>query len=137
MENDVLKKKLESLRRCIQRLTDKRPNTVSELLNNYDLQDIISINLERAVQISVDIGAYLLAQENIKVPETMGEVFTALSAENIIKGDLAERMRKAVGFRNISVHEYENVDWNIVFSIITNNLEDFKSFMKAALMFLF
>ena len=40
MENDVLKKKLESLRRCIQRLTDKRPNTVSELSNNYDLQDI-------------------------------------------------------------------------------------------------
>lgn len=133
MENDVIRKKLESLRRCIQRLIDKRPGSVSELTNNYDLQDIIAINLERAVQISIDIGAYILAKKNIKVPNTMGEVFTALSAENIIKKDLAERMKRAVGFRNISVHEYENVDWNIVFSIITKNLDDFKSFIKAVL----
>ncbi|MFW6368650.1 MAG: HepT-like ribonuclease domain-containing protein [Spirochaetota bacterium] len=31
----------------------------------------------------------------------------------------------AAGFRNISVHDYDQVDWNIVFSLVTTRLEDF------------
>lgn len=50
MDRDVVLKKLESLRRCIKRIQDKTPQAYEELVDDYDLQDIITINLERAVQ---------------------------------------------------------------------------------------
>ena len=53
-------------------------------------------------------------------------------AENkLITEQNAQDLSHAVGFRNIAVHQYENIDCNIVLSIINNHLEDFKEFAKA------
>jgi len=129
--HDVVRRKLESLRRCISRIEEKRPDSVEILKNDYDIQDIISLNLERAIQVSVDIGSYLLAESDKTPPDTMGEIFSSLAAVGSISENLALRLKLAVGFRNISVHEYQSVDWAIVFSLIHNNLNDFKDFMRA------
>lgn len=48
MDNDIIRAKLESLSRCIKRIEDKMPASVEELQTNLDLQDIITLNLERA-----------------------------------------------------------------------------------------
>lgn len=131
MPSDVIQNKLESLRRCLLRLEQKRPDSPETLVSDYDLQDIISINLERAIQISVDIASHLLAESEQKPPKTMGGTFTALSEAGIIDKNLAINLKRAVGFRNISVHEYQKIDWKIVYAIITNNINDFKEFMKS------
>ena len=47
--------------------------------------------------------------------------------------DLSEKLRKAVGFRNIAVHEYYKIDWEVVFSIISNSLDDFRKFTAAVM----
>lgn len=43
---------------------------------------------------------------------------------------LATRLRRAVGFRNIAVHNYRAVDWGIVHSIATMHLDDFTEFAR-------
>ena len=131
MDKDVLKAKLEALSRCIARIKGRTPKSSNELKNDYDLQDIISVNLERAVQVSVDIASHIAAdfpEESIK---TMGDAFTALAKHNIIPTSLAQNMIKAVGFRNISVHQYQSINWEIVYSIVTKNLTDFSQFAEA------
>ena len=37
-------------------------------------------------------------------------------------------MKKAVGFRNIAVHAYDTMDWDIVFAIASRHLQDFADF---------
>jgi len=44
--HDVVRCKLESLCRCIGRIEAKRPETVKILKTDYDVQDIISLNLD-------------------------------------------------------------------------------------------
>jgi hypothetical protein len=44
------------LERCIRRIEFKRPDRVELLQKDYDLQDILAVNLERAVQASVDVA---------------------------------------------------------------------------------
>ena len=133
MDTDIVLVKLDSLQRYVSRVEEKTPSNVELLKNDYDIQDIISLNLERAVQISVDIAAHILSAKDISTPATMGEAFTALSEVNVISAELAERLRKAVGFRNISVHEYEKIDWEIVFSICTKHMKDFREYAAAVL----
>lgn len=44
--------------------------------------------------------------------------------------NLATNLRKAVGFRNIAVHNYEKIDWCIVHSIAKKRIEDFREFAR-------
>ena len=61
MDRLVIDQKLESLRRYLRRIEEKRPPDAAVLKADADLQDIIAMNLTRAVQVCVDIGAHLIA----------------------------------------------------------------------------
>jgi uncharacterized protein YutE (UPF0331/DUF86 family) len=131
MANEVLQQKLDSIARCLERLRQKQPKTVDDLILNPDLQDIVIINLERLVHKSVDIANIVLAQRKVMpLPVTMAESFVKLSQNNIISPELGFRLSEAVGFRNICVHEYDKIDWNIVFAILRSRLDDYRSFAK-------
>jgi uncharacterized protein YutE (UPF0331/DUF86 family) len=43
-------------------------------------------------------------------------------------------MNAMVGFRNIAVHEYQNIDKEILKSILQNNLRDIEEFYKSILL---
>ncbi|WP_282755778.1 type VII toxin-antitoxin system HepT family RNase toxin [Desulfuromonas thiophila] len=95
------------------------------MVDDYDLQDIITRNLERSIQQCVDIGLHIISDLEVPVPETMTGTFVALERAGCLNHEIAERMTKAVGFRNIAVHAYQQIDWQIVFAIMTKHLSDF------------
>ena len=130
MDRSVVEAKLESLRRCVDRISSKTPSSADQLAQNPDLQDIITLNLQRAVQLCVDLAAHLIAETNATPSSTMAEHFDILENQQIIPRSLAERMKKAVGFRNIAVHSYQTIDWNVVYQICTRHLDDFRQFAK-------
>lgn len=103
MDQQVIEEKLEALRRAVKRIEDKCPNTPEGLKSSLDLQDIIAANLIRAVQLCVDIAAHIIAGTSVPAPGTMGESFERLVDLSVIERPLADRLRKAVGFRNIAV----------------------------------
>lgn len=131
MDRDLVETKLESLRRCIERIAAKTPSSPDQLARDPDAQDIIALNLQRAVQLSVDVAAHLIAETNATPPSTMAENFEILHKLQIIDSVLAERLTKAVGFRNIAVHSYQAINWNVVYQICRHHLDDFRQFAKA------
>ena len=131
MDNAVVLKKIESLKFCVSRIEEKKPNTVEELKQDLDIQDIVTVNLERAVQLSVDIGAIVIAERRLKTSGTMAGCFRELERAGVLDPELSLKMQKAVGFRNISVHEYEDMDWDLVYDIITHHLSNFSSYIEA------
>jgi len=122
--------KLESLRRCIKRIEDKKPVDVGYLIQDPDLQDILVLNLTRAVQLSVDIGSHIISDTDETAPQTMGEVFTILNKIGAICQKTCEQLKKTVGFRNIAVHNYETINWEIVYAICEQSLDDFRRFSQ-------
>ncbi|MBK9161504.1 MAG: DUF86 domain-containing protein [Nitrosomonadales bacterium] len=130
MDREVVEQKLESLRRCLQRIETKCPSEASTLVADMDLQDIVALNLSRAVQISVDIGAHLIAGMEVPPPDTMGQTFDVLAQAGFLSDTLAINLKKAVGFRNIAVHNYEKIDWIIVHGIVKHHLADFSEFAR-------
>ena len=131
MNKEAVSAKLESLRRCVQRIKDKTPSSAAALRGDSDLQDIICINLERAVQICVDLAAHIIAESDLQAPGSMGESFEQLRRHGLLSEELAARLKKAVGFRNIAVHAYQEINWEVVYSIITTRLTDFVEFARA------
>ena len=130
MDREVVEQKLESLRRCLWRIETKCPTDAATLVADIDLQDIVSLNLSRAVQISGDIAAHLIAAMEVRPPDTMGQTFDLLAQEGVLNNELANSLKKAVGFRNIAVHNYESINWEIVHNIVKYHLADFSEFAK-------
>jgi len=130
MDQVILVQKLESLRRCIQRVEEKTPSNVAKLIQDPDTQDILVLNLTRAVQLCVDIGSHVISESAVSAPSTMGDVFLALEKLGVITTATCESMQKAVGFRNVAVHNYDVINWEIVFAICQKFLVDFRRFAK-------
>ncbi|MBL0717338.1 MAG: DUF86 domain-containing protein [Desulfosarcina sp.] len=92
MDSQTILNKIASLKRCVERIENKIPKTSLELQSDYDLQDIVSLNLQRAVQVCVDIAAHLNAEMSAKAPESMVESF-----ENLSKLGIRQKERKPLG----------------------------------------
>lgn len=130
MDRLIVERKLDSLQRYLARIASRRPGDVGTLEADLDLQDVLVLNLSRAVQICVDLAAHLLSGLSLPPPDTMGAAFDRLAQAGVIDAELALRMKKAVGFRNIAVHAYDTIDWKIVFAITTRHLRDFETFAR-------
>ena len=133
IDKKVIGEKLLSLNRCLERVKLHTPANVEALQSDFDTQDIICLNIQRAVQISVDIAAHILAEQLHEQTPTMAETFLALSRHGLLDSQLASRLAKAVGFRNIAVHEYDSLDMNILYAIITHEINCFYEFADTVL----
>jgi uncharacterized protein YutE (UPF0331/DUF86 family) len=127
VDKDVIRRKLIRLADHIGRLEDKKPKPLDRVLTDRDCQDIISHNLVQAIQICVDISSHVCAAHGRAI-ETAGQSFLALAELNLIDERLARNLVSAVGFRNVSVHQYHEVDWTVVMRIVDTELEHFKEF---------
>jgi uncharacterized protein YutE (UPF0331/DUF86 family) len=128
--DDVVIRKLDTVNRCLARVIENTPTSLEILQEDYIRQDVIVLNLERAVQACVDIGLHLFSLKNERIPDSMGETFEGLKRMNIIDATTAESLKAAVGFRNIAVHAYQEIDYGIVYSICTKHLDDFRAFAR-------
>ena len=130
MNSIVIKTKLESLRKCLDRIETKKPETLDDLLQDIDVQDIIALNLERPVQLCVDIANHILSSLDDAPAMSMAESFERLSENEIISVELAGNLRRAVGFRNLSVHAYDKIDWSLVWTNFESDLNDLINFVE-------
>ncbi|MBN2718265.1 MAG: DUF86 domain-containing protein [Deltaproteobacteria bacterium] len=137
MDIELVYSKVDSLHRCVARIESKVPDSADVLRSDIDTQDIIILNLERAVQQSVDIAMHIISQlSQAPAAASMGDAFSVLQQQKILTANTAERMMKAVGFRNTAVHAYQQIDVNIIFAIVTRHLDDFRIFVKEVIAFL-
>ena len=127
---DLVRNKIASIEHNLNRLKEKSNLTWERFQNDLDVQDIVLHNLQLAIQICIDMGSHIIADENWEVPSTMGNTFRVLSTHKVISPDMADTMVSMVGFRNILIHEYEEVDLKRVYDILTNHLNNFDNFSR-------
>lgn len=104
VDRDILIQKVNSKQNCLKRIHDK--TYLSPLsLESLDVQDIVILNLQRTVQLAIDIAFHVISEEKMGIPENLKDAFNLLRKNNIISAELSKKMEKMVGFRNIAVHE--------------------------------
>lgn len=128
MADDVILNKATSIERCLQRILEEYAGDDKNLFTNQTKQDAIVLNLQRACETAIDLAMYVVNQRRLGVPQESRDAFTLLQTAGILLPDLATRMQKMVGFRNVAVHEYTRLNLDVVRAIITKQLEDFRTF---------
>jgi uncharacterized protein YutE (UPF0331/DUF86 family) len=127
--SSVVINKIETINRCIDRINQEFSSD-EEFLSNYTKQDSVILNLERLSQATIDIATHIIRVRNLILPNSCREVFDILQNANYITKQTSTNMQKMVGFRNIAVHDYQNLNIKIVINIVKNHLSDFDIFKK-------
>lgn len=128
MADDVILNKAASIERCLQRIQDEYAGDKQNLLANQTKQDAIVLNLQRACETTIDLAMYVISQRKLGVPQDSRDAFALLQTGDILPADLAQRMQRMVGFRNVAIHEYTRLNLDVIHSIITKQLDDFRTF---------
>jgi len=129
IDRDVLIEKTNSIQNCMQRIHDTVKGDVTRL-SDLDIQDIVVLNLQRAVQLIIDMASYIVSMERLGMPQSLKELFQILEKNQYIAPELSVKMQKMVGFRNIAVHDYQAIDLNILKSIVSLHLKDVEEFYE-------
>jgi uncharacterized protein YutE (UPF0331/DUF86 family) len=127
--NDVILNKKESIERCMKqvRLYYGKPSDVA-FEEDYLRQDAIALNLQRAAEQVIDLANHVIKQKKLGLPKESRESFEILADAGVIPRDLAEKLKGMVGFRNILVHQYEDLDIEIMKDVIEHHLGDLIDF---------
>lgn len=130
MGKDILYNKISIIERCLIRIRevyDKNPKN----LEDYTKQDSIVLNIQRAVEATIDIAMYLVSVNKFGIPQNSRDAFEVLNQHNIISDSILQKLKLMIGFRNIAVHNYQDLNLEIIQKIIENHLEDFEEFIYA------
>lgn len=121
---EIILLKVESIEKCIKRIEEKL-NLLNYNIEDYDIQDVIVLNLQRACQQSIDLAMFICVEMKYGVPKDSLDAFSKLLEKNIITQDIFKNMKGMIGFRNIAIHQYQRIDYSIVEYVIKNKLFDF------------
>ena len=122
--------KIASLQRCVARARSLRKAAGPLFRSDFDKQDAAVLNVIRACETAIDLANILIRSRRLGIPTESRESFEILSREHLLRPDLADRLKAMVAFRNIAVHQYRELDLQIVESVIEKNLDDLVEFAE-------
>ncbi|OGC48021.1 MAG: hypothetical protein A3A94_00120 [Candidatus Portnoybacteria bacterium RIFCSPLOWO2_01_FULL_43_11] len=129
----VIENKISAVKKYLKILDGYKKHSRKEIENDLNIRGAVERYLYLAAQATIDLAESLIAYKNFRKPTTMSEAFYILNEEKIIPAELTAKMVGLVGFRNIVAHDYEKIDYDIVYDILQNRLEDIKKFLTKLL----
>ncbi len=131
--DDVILNKVATIERCLLRVEEEYAGDASNLDNDITRQDSIILNLQRACEASIDLAMHLIRRFRLGIPQDSRDGFELLVQGGKIDREMAQSMKRMVGFRNVAVHDYQRMNLAIVKAIIERHLGDLRAFARLSL----
>ena len=131
--DEVLLNKAATIERCLKRVREEYQAMEGRLDSDQTRQDAIVLNLLRTAEAAIDAAMHLVRIRRLGIPQQSRDAFRLLEENGILDPQLGQRMQAMVGFRNIAVHDYQQISLPILKSILDHHLEDFSTFVRSML----
>ncbi|MFW6111107.1 MAG: type VII toxin-antitoxin system HepT family RNase toxin [Thermoproteota archaeon] len=122
--------KLEDLKRYVQFLRGYQSHTKQELREDHTLRGAVERYFQLALECTLNIGEMIISEEGFRKPESYRQVIEILGEERVLPREFTERFAPSMGFRNILVHRYAEVDVDQMYHRLQDNLQDFNTFAQ-------
>lgn len=127
MPPEVVHRKLDVLRQLLHDLQPFARASLDEVVaEHYKVERI----LELLGTAAADLVQHLLAERGV-VAASYRDVFRQAAAAKLLAPPLAERLEDAAGMRNVLVHLYEGIDYEILHASVGEALRDFTALVTA------
>jgi len=112
--------------------------------NQFENDETIIAAAERYLQLAIEtclnIGNRIISVEQfdnqVSIPESYSDIFRVLVRLKIIEPDKLDNFINMTKFRNRLVHVYWEIDRQLLYTYLNENLSDFKYFFNAIVKYL-
>lgn len=129
VNREIIQRRLSKLEQSLRKLKELSGVSLDDYLKSEAIQDRVERNLQIAAQACIDIGSHVIADREYRTPSGYGDIFKILHEEGLMPGELAGTMKQVAGFRNILVHDYLDVDPEVVYQSLSK-IDDFRRFAQ-------
>lgn len=126
----IIENKISAAKKYLKILEDFKKYSKNEIEKDINIRGAVERYLYLITQATIDLAEAIIAFKKFRKPSTMNESFYILNEEKIIPDGLREKMVGLTGFRNIVAHDYEKINYEIVYDILQNKLRDIEEFLK-------
>jgi len=131
----IIRKRLERLEQALKRLESKKNVKLDEFLKNWEIHSAVIREFQVAIEACIDIGNHIISEKGWESPESYRDVAEILGKYGVISQDFKQVFKQMIAFRNVIVHEYIQLDLEIVYENL-KKLDDFRKFVKFIVNFL-
>jgi len=79
----------------------------------------------------LDLALSACAHFHLGTPKNYGEAFHRLAEAGLLEPELAVRLTRASGFRNVVAHTYDEIDMEQVYRAASEGPADLRAFLDA------
>ncbi|KKT25522.1 MAG: hypothetical protein UW11_C0026G0006 [Parcubacteria group bacterium GW2011_GWA2_43_9b] len=126
----VIENKISLVRKYLKILDGFKSFSRQEIEEDEKIKGALERYLYLAAQAAIDLAEAVISFKKFRKPTTLRESFDILQEEKIITINLAEKMGRMAGFRNIIAHDYVDIDYDKVYDILQNRLIDIEEFLE-------
>ena len=139
VDKEFIEEKINLITRDLSRLNVFSYFTISQMAEDFIKYGALKNMLMEIIGRALDINEHLiseLADSKIEAPKNYKETFLFLKNLKILPEDFADEISKSAGFRNAIVHEYNNLDQNIVYRTVGEAIDQYAKYCDYILKFL-
>jgi uncharacterized protein YutE (UPF0331/DUF86 family) len=131
LDRDLLAERASALDRHLRRVAERLPAGADDLHPGSDASDAVVLHLWQATQIAIDLATAACVKFEVGTPGSYADAFARLREAGVIDAELARRLVKAAGFRNLVAHAYERLDMRRVHDAALHGPGDLRAFLAA------
>ncbi len=126
----IIETKITSIRKYLAYLGDYKKYSKEEIEADDKLKRSLERYLYLVTQAAIDLAEAIISYKEFRRPTAYTESFYILDEEKFITLSLSEKLVNMARFRNIIAHDYENVNFEIVYDAVQNRLVDIEEFLS-------
>jgi uncharacterized protein YutE (UPF0331/DUF86 family) len=128
VDRPLIFRKVDALSLYAKQLAEFSGVGLEEYKRDWKVQRIVERTLQMAVETCADIAEHLISDEGLRAPVSVADAFTVIRDAGIVSESLHGALVRMAKFRNVVVHQYDEVDAQIVIGILTKHLGTFDEF---------
>lgn len=129
MKRSVDKKK--EIEKYLEELESVLPNSLDNYIKDFKIRAVCERYFEKIVEAAVDLAFIVIKEKDMEMPDEDKKSFAILFEAGIISEEISEKMQDAKGMRNIIAHEYGEINDELVFYAVTEELiDDVRKFLE-------
>lgn len=122
---EVVRRRLNKLDEYLAILSGLQRYSYDDFMGSPERYGSTERFLHLAIELVNDLGNHVIADDGLGMVETYADIPRLLAANGYIDEALADKWIGMVGFRNILVHNYLDIDRGIVYRVLRDQLDDF------------
>lgn len=128
VDRDTLSSRLDALETYLAELQGFLAGSRDQFVLEPSLHHLAERYLHLACESVLDISHHVIADQGFRQPGSYKDAIEVLQQEGLLDADLAGRLKRWMGLRNLLVHLYLEIDHGRVYDAISEDLDDLQAF---------